>query len=64
MNNNVFNDYLKRFDYGVGANIGVQVCKHVQISVGYQWGLNNLKGKDNSMDYKNRSLEVKLGYMF
>ena len=61
---NIFNENLKRFDCGVGTNIGAQIGKNMQLSVGYQWGLTNLKTKNRPMDYKNRSLEVSLGVMF
>lgn len=61
---NIFKDILKRFDYGVGGRIGVEYAKHVQLSVGYDWGLKNLKTKEYPMDYKNRSLDVSFTYVF
>lgn len=61
---NIFKDILKRFDYGVGGRIGIEYAKHVQLSVGYDWGLKNLKTKIYPTDYKNRSLDVSLAFMF
>lgn len=62
--NNIFKDYLKRFDYGIGGKIGIEYAKHIQLSIGYDWGLQNLKTKMYPMDYKNRSLEISCSYIF
>lgn len=62
--NNIFNDYLKRFDYGIGGKIGIEYAKHIQLSVGYDWGLKNLKTNMYPMDYKNRSFEISCTYIF
>lgn len=62
--NNIFNDYLKRFEYGIGGKIGIEYAKHIQLSVGYDWGLKNLKTNMYPMDYKNRSFEISCTYIF
>lgn len=61
---NIFEDYLKRFDYGIGGKIGVEYAKHIQLSAGYDWGLKNLKTKTYPMDYKNRSFDISCTYIF
>ena len=61
---NIFKDYLKRLDYGIGCKIGVEYARHVQLSIGYDWGLKNLKTKMYPMDYKNRSIDLSCTYIF
>lgn len=61
---NIFKDYLKRFDYGIGGKIGIEYARHLQLSIGYDWGLKNLKTKMYPVDYKNRSLEISCAYKF
>ncbi|MBO5611415.1 MAG: hypothetical protein J5918_02335 [Prevotella sp.] len=42
----------KRFDWGLGGNIGVELFNHYQLSVGYDWGLKEILGKYTCMKNK------------
>lgn len=62
---NVFRDHLmERFDWGLGAKVGVELARHFQVAVGYNWGLRNLKTSKNTMDIKNKTFQVSCAYMF
>lgn len=63
---NVFSDkVMERFDWGVGFRIGIEVARHIQIAVGYDWGLKNVgKGIDSNYNYKNRTFTASCSYMF
>lgn len=53
---------MKRFDYGVGIGIGIEVNKFI-ISLGNQYGINDLSGPENGkMRVGNLSLST--GYFF
>lgn len=60
---NVFNDYMNRFDWGVGARLGVECMKHFQLSVGYDWGLKKIR-HDKLNDSKNRNFNASVTYLF
>lgn len=60
---NVFDDYMNRFDWGLGARIGVECMKHFQVSVGYDWGMKKIR-HDKLNDSKNRNLDVSVTYLF
>ena len=62
---NVFSDkQAERFDWGIGGKVGVEFAKHVQVAVGYDWGLKNLKTSSNPVDFKNKVFSVLCAYMF
>ena len=62
---NVFSDkQAERFDWGIGGKVGVEFAKHVQVAVGYDWGLKNLKTSSNPVDFKNKVFSVSCAYMF
>lgn len=60
---------MKRFDFGLGFNAGVELKQKYRISIAYDFGLTEIY-KDSSEDLdlidgaKNRNLMVSLGYMF
>lgn len=60
---NVFNDYMNRFDWGIGARLGVEYMKHCQVSVGYDWGLKKIR-HDKLNDSKNRNFNASVTYLF
>lgn len=60
---NVFNDYMNRFDWGLGARLGVECMKHFQVSVGYDWGLKKIR-HDKLNDSKNRNFNASVTYLF
>lgn len=65
ISNNVFSDkQLDRFDWGIGGKIGVEFAGHVQIALGYDWGLKNLKTSTNPIDFKNKVFSVSCAYLF
>ena len=33
---------MPRFDWGVGFRAGVEIARHVQIAIGYDWGMTKL----------------------
>lgn len=62
---NVFSDkQAERFDWGIGGKVGVEFAKHIQVAVGYDWGLKNLKTSSNPVDFKNKVFSVSCAYLF
>ncbi len=63
---NLFKDKLQeRFDWGVGARLGVELYNHYQLSLGYNLGLKRIyKKEQNQIDSKNRVFDVSFAYMF
>ena len=63
---NLFKDKLQeRFDWGVGANLGVEIHNHYQLSLGYNLGLKNIYKKEKGQgDSKNRVFNVSFAYLF
>lgn len=64
-------DGYKRFDMGVGLQIGVQVADHYQLLLGYERGLvrqnKNAKNEYSPTDklsYRNSSFSVAIGFLF
>jgi hypothetical protein len=66
------NGILKRFDYGISAMGGVQI-KHVQLTIGYYFGLNDLIGISGWKTAKeslglssvcNRNIKFSAAYLF
>lgn len=56
-------DGLERFDYGIGARIGVELFDHIQITGGYDCGFKNTSKKMN-FDNKNRNWTLTAAYVF
>lgn len=62
---NTFSDkQLERFDWGIGGKIGVEFAKRIQVALGYDWGLRNLKTSNNPIDFKNKVFSVSCAYIF
>lgn len=62
---NVFSDNMcKRFDWGLGASVGVELARHYQLSVGYDWGLKDLKTDKMPFENKHRVFRATFAYMF
>lgn len=60
---NVFSDkMLNRFDWGLGFRAGTEIARHVQLSIGYDWGMKNINKV--GMDNKNRTFVASCAYMF
>lgn len=60
---NVFKDNLvERFDWGAGFRTGVEVMRHLQIGVGYDWAFKS--PYKNVYDTKHRTLVVSCSYLF
>ncbi|MDR2424843.1 MAG: PorT family protein [Prevotellaceae bacterium] len=53
---------LKRFDFGVGVGLGVEISKML-IGVGYQFGLANLTGATGA-SLKTGTFNLSIGYFF
>ena len=53
---------LKKLDIGAGAIAGIQLNNGVFANVGYQLGLTNISEGDGK--YKNRGLQLSVGYFF
>lgn len=64
--NNLFKDKLQgRFDWGVGAKLGVEFHNHYQLSLGYNLGLKDIYNKEKGQsDSKNRVFNVSFAYLF
>lgn len=54
---------LKRSDFGVSALAGIRFSNGVFANLGYQLGLSGISG-DEEGEYKNRGLQLTLGYFF
>ncbi|WP_212114568.1 porin family protein [Bacteroides pyogenes] len=60
---NVFSDKMQeRFDWGLGFRAGVEVVRHIQVGIGYDWGMKNVN--KNGVDNKNRTFVASCTYMF
>lgn len=55
-------DEIKRFDFGIGARLGVEVADHYRIGIGYDYGLRKMDKVYS--DHKNRNFTFSVGYMF
>lgn len=64
------NDGFKRFDAGVGIDLGVQLYKHYQVRLGYERGLTQIENNKNipagspKSKYHNSNFNITLGYTF
>lgn len=56
-------NYLKRFDFGLGLRAGVSMFEHYRIFIGYDWGLVNISQLDNAT-INNRNFYIGASYMF
>jgi hypothetical protein len=54
---------FKKTDYGVSALAGIRLPGGIFANVGYQYGLSNVGGDEDNM-YKNRGLQLSIGYFF
>ena len=75
---NTFGDGYKRFDMGVGFNVGVEIQQKYRISLGYDFGFiktNDSNFEEGGEDFeemeidlasgtKNRNLSISVAYMF
>lgn len=60
---NVFSNKMQeRFDWGLGFRAGVEIVRHIQLGIGYDWGMKNIN--KNGVDCKNRTFVVSCAYMF
>lgn len=60
---NVYSDKLmNRVNWGLGFKVGAEFCRHYQVNIGYELGLNKIF--KNSLDSKHRTFTVGLAYMF
>lgn len=60
---NVFSDKIQeRFDWGLGFRAGVEIVRHIQLGIGYDWGMKNIN--KNGLDNKNRTFVASCAYMF
>ncbi len=60
---NVFSDkMLNRFDWGLGFRAGTEIARHVQLSIGYEWGMKNIN--KTGVNNKNRTFVASCAYMF
>ena len=58
----LYNENLKRFDFGVGIGAGINL-RHFIFGINYQHGIINLS-KIYDIKYKMRTLQLSLGYLF
>jgi hypothetical protein len=54
---------LKKTDYGISALAGIRLGTGLFANVGYQLSLANISGSDDAK-YKNRGLQLTIGYFF
>lgn len=65
LSDNVYGDKLiSRFDWGLGARAGAELSRHYQLSIGYDYGIKDLKTDKNPVSRKNRAFSVAVAYMF
>lgn len=55
-------DVEKRFDWGLGAKVGVELFNKLQVSASYDWGINKLNS--GGSEGNNRNLMVSCAFMF
>jgi len=55
-------DY-KKFDVMLGAGVAVDIVDMIRVSAGYNWGLMDLHGNDNSK-YTRKGLHIGVAYLF
>jgi hypothetical protein len=55
--------YLNRFDFGLGAQVGIEISRKVQFALGYDRGLKDMIKAKNG-EYKNRNFKVSCAYIF
>lgn len=55
---------LKKTDYGVGALAGIRLGNGLFANVGYQMSLANIDGSEDNGTYKNRGLQLTIGFFF
>ena len=53
---------MPRFDWGVGFRAGVEIARHVQIAIGYDWGMT--KTYQHNPETKFRTFVASLTYYF
>lgn len=52
----------KRFEMGIGMKVGVEFIRHIQVSLGYDYGLTKLNKYGD--DLKNRTINLSVAYIF
>lgn len=57
-------DGLKKFDWGLGGEVGVTLIGRVQVRAGYDFGLKNIAPSDAEAKIKNRNFYVSAGLLF
>ena len=64
-------DMSKRFDFGLGLRVGVELKKKYSVSLGYDWGLIDAYKRDEfdgfidlTPSMKHKNLTISLGYKF
>lgn len=55
---------LKRTDYGVAALAGIRRANGLFVQAGYQLSLANIDGSEEKGTYKNRGLQLTIGFFF
>lgn len=58
------NNGLKRLDYGIGVNIGLEYAKHIQLILGHDWGLKDINNYTGAGKYKNKNFSLSIAYLF
>lgn len=62
-NTNVFNaPWARRFNWGAGVSAGVEINRHFQVSVGYDWSFNSFASTVS--DLKHRTLHFSCAHIF
>lgn len=60
---NVFSDKMQeRFDWGLGFRAGVEIVRHIQLGIGYDWGMKNIY--KSGTECKNRTFTASCAYLF
>lgn len=57
-------DGLKKFDWGLGGEVGVTLIGRIQVRAGYDFGLKNIAPSDADDKIKNRNFYVSAGLLF
>lgn len=65
LSDNIFKDKVQNHvDWVVDLNLGVEIQKYYQVTLGYHYGLKKITGKVDQLNKKNRVLELSFAYLF
>ena len=61
---NAYAAEFKKFDWGTNALLGVELKNKISLSIGYNYGLANVSNSNGENRYRNKTLQLSIGYAF